>query len=112
MEANTKPNSFWAHEWNKHGTCASILPQLDSVTNYFRMGLKLNQQYDLSKILTKAGVVPGTTGYDVSFIYNVVKNSINKEPSIQCVTDRKTKESFISEIRICFNKSLEVMGKF
>lgn len=109
VEANTKPYSFWAHEWNKHGTCASILPQLDSVPNYFRMGLKLNKQYDLARILSRGGIVPSTTGYDVSFIYNVLKNSLNKEPMIQCVTDRKTKESYISEIRICLNKTLEVI---
>ncbi|CAH1122148.1 unnamed protein product [Ceutorhynchus assimilis] len=109
VEANTKTNSFWAHEWNKHGTCASVLPQLDSVPNYFEMGLKLNRQYDLSKILSKGGIVPGTNGYDVSFIYNVIKNAINREPSIQCVTDRKTKESFINEIRICLNKTFDAI---
>ncbi|XP_050293452.1 ribonuclease Oy [Anthonomus grandis grandis] len=109
VEANTKPNSFWAHEWNKHGTCASVLPQFDSVTNYFKMGLKLRSQYDLTTILNKGGVTPGNNGYDVALIYSVIKNAINKEPSIQCVIDRKTKESYINEIRICFDKNLNLM---
>lgn len=112
IEANTKPNSFWAHEWNKHGTCASILPQLDSVPNYFKMGLKLNKEYNVANILAKGGVLPGVNSYDISFIYTVIKNALNKEPSIQCVTDKKTKESYINEIRICFDKNFDLMGKY
>ncbi|KAL1501427.1 hypothetical protein ABEB36_006747 [Hypothenemus hampei] len=108
VEANTKLNSFWAHEWKKHGTCASVLPLLDSVTNYFRMGLKWNRDYDIASILSKEGIEPGNS-YDVATIYNAIKNSINKEPSIQCVIDKETKESYISEIRICLDKNFQVI---
>lgn len=111
VEANTKPNSFWEHEWKKHGTCASILPQFDSVTNYFTKGLKLNKNYDLVTILESNGVVPNTNGYTLQDVYNTIKNSTGKEPSIQCVTDKNTKESFMSEIRLCFNKTLDLIGK-
>ncbi|XP_019766589.1 ribonuclease Oy [Dendroctonus ponderosae] len=109
VEANTKPNSFWAHEWKKHGTCASSLPLLDSVTNYFQTGLKLNRQYELADILAKGGVSPSSTGYDVAQFYNALKSGLGKEPIIHCVQDKKTNSSYISEIRICFNKTLEMI---
>ncbi|KAJ8932775.1 hypothetical protein NQ314_014479 [Rhamnusium bicolor] len=109
IEANTKPNSFWKHEWDKHGTCASTLPQLDSIVNYFQQGLDWNEQYKLSNILEKGKIIPNSEGYTIEQIYNAVKTFTNKEPMIQCTVDRQTKDSMISEIRICFNKTLDVI---
>lgn len=109
VEANTKPNSFWKHEWDKHGTCAVTLPELDSIQNYFQQGLDWNKEYNLANILAQGKIVPGTDGYTIDQIYNAVKSYTKKDLTIQCVVDRKTKESMISEIRICFNKSLEVI---
>lgn len=48
---------------------------------------------------------------EISFIYTV-QNSLHKEPSIQCVIDRKTIKSYINEIQICFDKNLELIGKY
>ncbi|RZB39927.1 Ribonuclease T2 domain containing protein [Asbolus verrucosus] len=109
IEANTKPNSFWKHEWNKHGTCASTLPQLNSVTNFFKQGLQWNQDYNLATILTKNEIVPNQQGYNISDIYNAIKTTINKNPTVECVVDGKSKQSLISEIHICFNKSLDLI---
>lgn len=109
IEANTKPNSFWKHEWDKHGTCGATLPELDSIQNYFQQGLDWNKQYKLSDILAQSKIVPNTDGYTVEQIYNAVKSYTKKNLMVQCVVDRKTKESMISEIRICFNKSLNVI---
>lgn len=109
IEANTSPNSFWKHEWNKHGTCASVLPNLNSVTNYFRQGLVWNKQFKLVDILSQSKIFPGKSGYTPQQIYDAVKLSIKTNPIIQCTTDKITKESMINEIRICFNKSLELV---
>jgi ribonuclease T2 len=61
-------NGFWAHEWNKHGTCVTTLssecfsqnsaykPGME-VNNYFKQGLKLRQQFNLYSALKKNGVV-------------------------------------------------------
>ncbi|XP_060529972.1 ribonuclease Oy [Cylas formicarius] len=108
IEANTKPNSLWAHEWKKHGTCSVTLPQLDSVANYFASGLKFTKLYDLSRILANSGIVPNNVAYSVDAIYNVVKSALKVNPTVQCVVDAKSKESFLSEIRICLNKTLDL----
>lgn len=109
IKGNTKPNTFWKHEWDKHGTCAIVLPQLNSITNYFRQGLEWNRDYKLNEILANSKITPGPVGYTVEQIYDAVKCYINVNPMIQCITDPHTKESLISEIRICFNKTLELI---
>lgn len=61
-------NSFWTHEWNKHGTCMTTLdPKCFAGNNeyktgseisvYFKQTLKLRQQYELYRALKKNGIV-------------------------------------------------------
>lgn len=109
VEANTKQFTFWKHEWDKHGTCASVEPEMNSVINYFKQGLEWNKQYRLSDILGQSKIFPGKAGYTPQQISDGVKSVTKTNPIVQCVTDKHTKESMISEIRICFNKSLELI---
>lgn len=109
VEANTKPNSFWKHEWEKHGTCASVLPALNSVPNFFKQGLEWNNAFKLHEILADNTISPNPKGYTINEIYTTVKGHINADPMIQCVTDPHTKQSLLSEIRICFNKSMNII---
>lgn len=100
---------MWKHEWEKHGTCASILPELQSENKYFGQGLAWLQQYTMSGILTKAKVTAGAK-YNVVDFHNAIKNVINTNPSIHCVREKDHKsEQYLSEIKICFNKKLELV---
>ena len=60
MHANSKEDSFWRHEWEKHGTCAAQLPQMDSELKYFEEGVALNAKFPLQKYLSDASITPGT----------------------------------------------------
>lgn len=62
----------------------------------------------MSSLLAKANIKPDQE-YNVADIYNAVQNALNKKPVISCVVDKKTHTSFLSEIRICFNKQLELV---
>lgn len=62
----------------------------------------------MADILTKSNITPTSTGYTVQDIFDSVKKIINATPTIQCDVD-KSKQTLISEIRICFNKSLELI---
>ncbi|KAG5866222.1 hypothetical protein JTB14_033438 [Gonioctena quinquepunctata] len=109
VEANTKLYSFWKHEWDKHGTCSSTLPALDSVTNFFTQGLAWQKQFKLADILEQSRITPRSTGYTPEQIFDAVKFYTKVDPIVQCVTDRISKDSMISEIRICFNKTFELI---
>lgn len=62
----------------------------------------------MANILSQSKITPGITGYTVQNIFDSVKSVLNVTPTIQCDVD-KSKQTLISEIRICFNKSLELI---
>lgn len=97
---------LWQHEWNKHGTCCAET-ELENVGKFFRQGLIWSHQFDMSKILEEAGVSPGKE-YKIVDIHNVVYGKLSKIPSIHCA-GTKNGASYLSEIRLCFSKSLELI---
>lgn len=109
LSKGTPEASLWQHEWLKHGTCASVLNELSSENKYFGQGLAWLQQYTMNGVLSKSNVQPGSY-YHVNDFYNAVKTSLNTNPSIHCVREKNHKgEQYLSEIKICFNKKLELV---
>ncbi|EHL02874.1 putative Ribonuclease T2-like protein [Glarea lozoyensis 74030] len=61
--------SFWEHEWDKHGTCISTLEPScyngytgqEEVVDYFEKAVSLFQGLDSYKFLAAAGILPSTT---------------------------------------------------
>jgi len=110
VEADTGLYSFWEHEWSKHGTCAINEPELfpDELT-YFKQGLQWIHDFGMQNVLAKQGIKPGLYEYNVKEIITAVRNDVKSNPIIECIFDKKTKEMLISEIRLCFNKSLDLI---
>ncbi|XP_074108912.1 ribonuclease Oy-like [Cotesia typhae] len=108
VENGTKPFSFWKHEWEKHGTCAMVLPEVSDEYKYFKKGLELLDQYDMKGVLAKANIFPGKQ-YMVQEILNGVNNILGKHCQVECVINPKTKERYLFEIRICFDKSFKLI---
>lgn len=100
--------SLWQHEWLKHGTCASVLDELNSENKYFGQGLAWLTQYTMQSLLAKTDIVPDKQ-YTALDIHTAIKNVWHVDPSIHCITERHSGEQFLSEIRICFNKKLELV---
>ncbi|XP_028165958.1 ribonuclease Oy [Ostrinia furnacalis] len=105
IEGNTGEYSLWAHEWNKHGTCAAVLEPLNSELKYFSQGLSWGETYSMSTILANSGIIPDDEKlYTLTAIHNVLVVSLGVNPSIQCRhEDGKT---YLVEIRVCFDKNL------
>lgn len=104
----TPLEALWKHEWLKHGTCAAQLDELNNENKYFGQGLSWLQQYSMSSVLQKGGVLPDQSHTLIS-IHKAVVSVLNKNPSIHCIHDRKRDEVFLDEIRICFDKKLTLV---
>lgn len=66
------------------------------------------QQFSMSSLLTKAGVLPDDN-LTVLSIHKAIKDTLNRNPSIHCIQERHTGDIYLSEIRICFSKQLELV---
>ncbi|XP_012527579.1 ribonuclease Oy [Monomorium pharaonis] len=107
IQKGSHPYSFWKHEWNKHGTCAVTVKALNNEFNYFQVALKLLDKYNMIDVLSKANILPGNK-YMVQQIFMGIQKVLNKKGQIMCVVD-KNGESYVVEIRICFDKTLQLI---
>ncbi|XP_033326608.2 ribonuclease Oy [Megalopta genalis] len=108
IEYGRESYGLWQHEWNKHGTCAAQLPELNTEEKYFGEGLALLSQYDMKNVLASSNILPGSN-YAASDLFNAVLQVLGAHPVIVCRKDRETGDSYLFEIRICFDKSLELI---
>ena len=83
-------DSFWKHEYEKHGTCSQSLPDFDSELKYFNKSLDLNALYDLEKGMREK-LVPREKPYDRSTFELSLKAGVseNRRLEISCVRDKK-----------------------
>lgn len=89
---------FWAHEWNKHGTCSEKnLNQHD----YFQAALDLKDQTNLLQALKDAGIEPSDDEfYNIEDVKEAMKNSIGNYPWVECNHDTDG-NSQIYQVYIC-----------
>ncbi|KAL8718184.1 MAG: hypothetical protein Q9225_004646 [Loekoesia sp. 1 TL-2023] len=98
--------SFWEHEWGKHGTCISTLepgcytdyvPQ-EEVVDYFQKSVDLFKTLDSYSFLSAAGIVPSTTKtYTSAEILAALAKPRGVQVAIQCSS------SALDEIWYFFN---------
>ncbi|KFZ02838.1 hypothetical protein V502_11467 [Pseudogymnoascus sp. VKM F-4520 (FW-2644)] len=85
--------TFWEHEWGKHGTCISTLdttcydnykPQTE-VVDYFEKAVELNKGLNSYKILADAGITPSASAtYTLAQIQDALKASHGFIPTLGC----------------------------
>ncbi|KAG8383085.1 hypothetical protein BUALT_Bualt05G0147900 [Buddleja alternifolia] len=92
---------FWAHEWNKHGTCSdSILNQHD----YFATALNLKEHINLLQILRHAGIEPNGELYSLASIKDAIKGGIGYDAWIECNTDPSGNNQ-LYQVYLCLDTS-------
>ncbi|XP_039034722.1 ribonuclease 1-like [Hibiscus syriacus] len=93
--------SFWSHEWEKHGTCSESV--LDQHT-YFRTALSLRQQTKFLQSLTGAGINPDGGSYSVENIKDAIKEGTGYTPWIECNED-SSGNSQLYQVYLCLDSS-------
>jgi len=92
-DVNGNDESFWDHEWEKHGTCISTLQpscytnyaMQEEVVDYFTTTVNLFQTLPSYTWLSNAGIVPSTTAtYTSAAIMAALKTPRGVDVVIQC----------------------------
>ncbi|RYP58256.1 hypothetical protein DL769_009049 [Monosporascus sp. CRB-8-3] len=98
---------FWAHEFNKHGTCVSTLdPECydayrptQEVADYFTRAVGVFKTLPSYEWLAAAGIVPSTTAtYTRAAIQDALKAAYNQTVVVNCNKGRE-----LSELRYHYN---------
>lgn len=94
-------SKFWAHEWDKHGTCSeSVLSQ----HQYFEAALDLKKDVDLVQILKKAGIRANGESYPLNDIKDAIKDAVGVTPWIECNVD-SSGNSQLYQVYLCVDTS-------
>lgn len=97
---------FWEYEWLKHGTCGAFSSSMD----YFNKALFWAAQYNMTYILAKSNILPNNLSpVKLIDIHNAVKSELKVNPVINCFSNWKTREQYLNEIRLCFNREFELI---
>ncbi|XP_058790237.1 ribonuclease Oy-like [Phymastichus coffea] len=124
-------DSFWSHEWKKHGTCSN-LKATDTVTKYFSTSLRLFDAYNLGGILAEANILAGNN-YTLDSLHGAIKRKLGVNVFVQCIRIKvgivyqRTQvqitrsqfslnsqffqgkhEQYLSQVQLCFDKSLRL----
>ncbi|GFF36262.1 ribonuclease T2 [Aspergillus udagawae] len=85
--------SFWEHEWNKHGTCINTIEPScytdykaqEEVGDYFQKAVDLFKGLDTYKALAAAGITPSSSKtYKLSDILSALSAITGHKPSVGC----------------------------
>ncbi|XP_062228429.1 ribonuclease 2-like [Phragmites australis] len=91
---------FWAHEWEKHGTCS--FPVVQDELQYFSTALDLYFKYNVMEMLSSGGIqISDFKEYALSDVIEAIKHAFGASPQIVC------KYGSIEELRLCFDKDLK-----
>lgn len=92
--------SFWAHEWEKHGTCS--FPVIRDEYNYFLTGLSVYFKHNVTQILENAGYIPSNTEkYPLGGIVSAIENAFRATPLLVC------SKGSVEELHLCFYKDFK-----
>jgi ribonuclease I len=90
--------TFWKHEWDKHGTCSVCIPEVGDQYKYFEHSLDLYYYYDPLTILINNGIYPGSEYNRTDF-----EEVLGSAYYMQCHSNK------LEEIRISFNETWDLI---
>ncbi|XP_064602942.1 ribonuclease Oy-like [Liolophura sinensis] len=111
LYTESETTKFWAHEWDKHGTCSTNLPSTNNEHNYFSTGLLLNKLYNLTRLFEHYSVFPGKA-YTLYEFQRAINETYRHPANIECVFKKDSgneETQYIYQIELCLDKSFNVI---
>ena len=112
LSDNGQDETFWEHEWAKHGTCYSTLnpdcytdyvPQ-EEVVDFFNVTATLFESLPTYQWLADAGITPSNQQYSSSDILNALQQGFGESVIISC------SDGALSQVEYTFNVQGSVDG--
>jgi len=101
--AGKTAESFWEHEWDKHGKCAVASGDFESQEAYFSFALTQVTRYNAYQILAQAGIGPSDQPQNLTTILNVLDETFYYRFNVVC--QKQGDRFLLSEVQVCFNTS-------
>ncbi|XP_020255492.1 ribonuclease 1-like [Asparagus officinalis] len=94
-------DTFWSHEWTKHGTCSeSVLDE----RGYFSAALNLKKQVNLLEALRNSGIEPNDQSYSLNSISQAISDATGYTPGIECNRDESGNDQ-LYQVYVCVDTS-------
>jgi ribonuclease T2 len=103
--SNSDDESFWSHEWTKHGTCAiANRSEIPSQSQYFQDSLAARQRYAPLANLEQGGIFPSDTKVlSTSTVMSVLQQGYGKRVGISCDSD-----GFLETVTVCLTADQDI----
>jgi ribonuclease I len=93
--------SFWGHEWSKHGTCSRFGSQL----SYFNSTLATRAKYDPDLALAPPATLLESTVVEIK---SAVRKTFGFAPMLGCKDRKEEGRQYLSEIGYCLTTELQL----
>ncbi|KAG0417190.1 hypothetical protein HPB47_005812 [Ixodes persulcatus] len=101
-------NIFWKHEWQKHGTCATVVPQLNGLLNFFNGTLNLYLHHNITERPTNPCWRPGTEKRDLAILLKeALLDDVKEAVNFVCYNNKNYTAPVLAEIRLCMDRELQ-----
>jgi ribonuclease T2 len=106
LEEGKTGASFWAHEWDKHGTCSSQNPNLVGELNFFSQTLGLFEQWPIQEWLAASGIKPDDSAVlTEARVLSAISPHISSKIELHCEHVKGSEVPYLDSISICVDKS-------
>lgn len=108
--AGSSTTKFWRHEWLKHGTCATSLPEFDTELKYFRRSLVLHDGLNIYDFIRRVGITPSDEQpVLLQYVENAITLQINKTVKLFCTNHKNYSFPILTSMYICLDKSEQLI---
>ena len=105
---SSKDEIFWQHEYNKHGYCRTLRTRANGFLPYFKLGMELFKNYNLSEIISD--LVENNKKSEIQIKTQDLRKVIDDKLSdltydLSCIKIKS--KIFLKEVKIYFNLNFQ-----
>ncbi|XP_037071658.1 ribonuclease Oy-like [Pollicipes pollicipes] len=105
--ADSTSESFWKHEWDKHGKCAVDTGDFPDEESYFSAALSKVIRYNGFQILASFGIGPSQEPQKLNTILQALNETLYYRFILSCQHQSDPDRFLLSQLEVCFDKSMD-----